>query len=202
MRRVVSEFAEEYQRLAMTTLAIGDMLEPSQIETRRLGDDYAGLSSATIRNMVLAQLVAIAEDFSRQTLLQCSLPHVELSHPLLRDIWRRAETQAEGAWEGHTRAWKDWHNVSFKNVPAYERLQAFIEARNAIMHGLGQLTKRQTQNDGGRRVIGMLGSVGIAVNGVHLSIDQPAVDNCGSTVKGFIEWLDLTVQEQGLDRAS
>jgi hypothetical protein len=116
------------------------------------------------------------------------------------DIWTRAETQAEGAWKEHIAAWKKWHGLNLREAPGFAALMAFVEARNAIMHGLGQLTKRQMRRDGGREVISKLSSVGIPVIARRLSIDDPVVDNCADTVRSYIHWLDLKVQTSGLDR--
>ena len=126
------------------------------------------------------------------------MPQLDFSRKLHRDLWAGALSRAEGAWKSHVAAWKTWHGLNVGDAPAYERLGAFIEARNAVMHGVGQLTRLQTQRDGGARVIQKLGSVGIVLNGTRLVIVPSVLQTCAATAKEYVLWLDAAIQEQEL----
>jgi hypothetical protein len=75
---------------------------------------------------------------------------------------------------------------------------AFVEARNAIMHGLGQFTRKQRRKDGGKSVTEQLKRIGLTVSGLKISLPPAAARRCADTSIGFILWLDLQVQSRGL----
>jgi len=145
--------------------------------------------------MVLPHLVAIVEEFSRTQLIDRSLAAIDLSHPLRRSLWDNAEKRAEGSWDAQVDAWREWHGLNLSDAGAdYASLRAFVEARNAIMHGLGRLTRKQLRKNGGRDVIAALGRVGISVSGATLSLPETVLLQCAAVARSFIEWLDIKIQ--------
>lgn len=131
-------------------------------------------------------------------LLNCSQPLVPQVHPILEELWDRAEREAD-TWSGQERAWKAWHGVDLARAPDYKDLRGVIEARNAIVHGLGLLTQRQLRGkDGGKKSTDALRRVGIRVNARRLVLNDDAMRQCVDTAQRFIEWLDFEVQAKGL----
>jgi hypothetical protein len=66
----------------------------------------------------------------------------------------------------------------------------FVEARNAILHGRGRLTRQQLGVDAGRALTAKLRTVGVPVLLGRLRVDSAAVRACGACAKASILWLD------------
>lgn len=163
----------------------------------RSGSD--GLSP--IGYLTLPHIAAVAEEYSRSMLLACSEPLVPQTHAILDELWEDAERRAE-TWPGQEKAWRGWHGIDIAREQPYQELRGVIEARNAIVHGIGELTKRQTRGkDGGKKVIAALKKVGIRVSGRKVVVDDEAMKTCIDTARGFIGWLDLEIQGRGLKAA-
>jgi hypothetical protein len=198
VRQVISEEAEQACARVMATLALGS--GQGSMVPRSHGRMSAGTSTSadTTYSMILPHVVAIAEEFSRRVLVLASLPLLDLTKPFLREMWNAATSKAEGNWEGHMDAWKKWHGIRLRDAPDFPALNAFIVARNAIMHGLGQLTRNQTQKDGGAAAIAELKTVGIGVNGLILVMSPGVLMDCANAARGFVVWLDLEVAAREL----
>lgn len=120
--------------------------------------------------------------------------------PFHASLWGYGQEDAERTWESMRRCWKEWHGVDFSTFASNERLLALGDARNAIVHGLGRLTRKQRRADGGRKVIARLGKVGVQVTGDELSLEPATVAVSRSVVIELIEWLDGEVRVRGLTR--
>lgn len=141
----------------------------------------------------LPHLAAIAEEYSRFLLIKASTALLPPRNALLDDLWLRAEAQAEGAWPQHIDAWKKWHGVMVKQAPCYMRFMGLVEARNAVMHGLGHLTQRQLKGGQKQMVLSQLSAAGI-VSGTIILLDRTTLIRCADIAREYIRWLDLEVQ--------
>lgn len=149
-----------------------------------------------IEYIVLPHVVAVAEEFSRRLLLAHSEGYLKGEHPIQIEARQRAELKAESTWPTHIDAWKEWHSVDLDAAPNFSKFRSFIEARNAIMHGLGSLTRRQTQGNALSSLTGQLGKVGIAVEGTRLVFGRKSVQRCADVSVEFVLWLDEKVQRE------
>jgi hypothetical protein len=145
-------------------------------------------------SMVLPHLVAVVEEFSRTQLIEQSLLEIDVTKALQRSLWATGESRAEGTWDGQVGAWREWHGLDLEHGAGYRELRAFVEARNAIMHGLGRLTRKQLRKHGGREVIASLNQVGIGVSGGALSFPFSVLPHCAAVGRSFIEWMDTEIQ--------
>ena len=136
--------------------------------------------------------VAVAEEFQRRLLLTYSTAQVPLTSRLLASLWKKAEKDYELSWDRQIDAWKDWHNVRFKEQGWWEEFNGFIEARNALVHGLGVLTSRQVRTR--QATVNSLLAAGIAVGADNsLTINQVHIQACADRACDLISWLDSEV---------
>ena len=199
MRQVMSEAAEEAASRVMTTLAMGATATGwGTGDYGRLRGTPGVLLSDPRHSMVLPHIVAIAEEFARRSLILASLPLMDLGKPMHRDLWSGAALRAEGTWRGQSEAWLNWHRDHIDGFPGNSRFRAFVDARNAIMHGLGELTSMQTRKDGGKKVMARLKAVGITLNGIRLVIVPTVLAECAVSAREFIVWLDQEVNSRHL----
>lgn len=151
-----------------------------------------------IEFIVLPHVVAVAEEFSRRLLLANTHPYLPGKHPIVIEARDRAELKAESSWPTHISAWKEWHKINLHTAPEFSKLLSFIEARNAIMHGLGQLTRRQLKAEPLSSLAGRLKKIGVTLNGTQLIFGKSCVGRCADVASKFVFWLDGQCQENGL----
>jgi hypothetical protein len=126
----------------------------------------------------LVDLVAVVENFTSQRLLKL--------RPNLTDndvfSWEKRRT----SWSGHA-------NVDLMSIaPHWALLQGFIEARNALQHGLGRLTDFQLSSQRRDRVLENLRFANVPLIGDLVLVDAETVRTCRNSCADFILVLDNT----------
>jgi hypothetical protein len=135
----------------------------------------------------LTRLVAIAEEFSVSRFIEASEARLP-DDPFVELLWDAELDRAGDTWPKRTAAWETYHAVKLSSFPSHNALQGFIEARNAIAHGLGELTRRQLRQR--TRTAGRLKNAGIPIQGNALGVSADNVEVCAEVVKSFVVWLD------------
>lgn len=136
---------------------------------------------------VILRLVAIAEDLSMNLILDRS-ESVLPSDPRVGWLWEREFRRSGESWEGRVELWTRIHSKPMSGFAEGPSLRGFVEARNAIAHGLGQLTRRQMRDE--KSTLARLRNAGIHVRGDTVELDEDAVERCAAVVRAFIAWLD------------
>jgi hypothetical protein len=196
MRQVLTEAAENAVNRINRVLALHAIAAAANSSSwaGRLRGTSGLVKTDPARYLILPHIVAIAEEFSRTLLIAKTEVQVPQDARVLKKLWAKAENQAEGRWEEHLNAWKDWHEVSLQSDPLYTNLKPFIEARNAIMHGLGELTRRQRRGNQLAALKGELRAAGIEVVGVRLIVSNRSVIRCAHACRAFVDGLDRRAQ--------
>lgn len=107
----------------------------------------------------------------------------------MEDIYTRAEETAIGSWPNLTEAYKKWLKISVKAWGNWNRIQAILDARNAVAHGVGQLTRRQARKDQ-EALARSLRLIGIEIVGTRIEISSETIGRIGVLGRDFILWLD------------
>jgi hypothetical protein len=103
-------------------------------------------------------------------------------------LWEHYVERKTETWEQRFRSWQDLHGISMSTFPRYHPLWGYIEARNAIVHGLGALTGRQMKKP--PRTKGRLTAASIGLIGSRLVLTVDHATECALVVRALIEWLD------------
>lgn len=93
-------------------------------------------------------------------------------------------------WDKRAKAWRR-RSVDFNGYPGWPPLMGFVEARNAVQHGLGRLTDRQLKKHK-TQVLGSLADAAVRLNGDALILDPDDVTRCDRACADFIRWLDAS----------
>lgn len=196
-REVPTQDAENAMNRINQTLAlhIHDRRALPQPWRGRLRGTPGVVRTDASRYLVLPHLVAVAEEFSRRLLVGITEPQVPQDRQVLKLLWARAEDQAEGSWPEHLKAWKEWHRVPLAEEGIYQDLRPFVDARNAIMHGAGELTRKQRRGNQEASLRGAWKNIGIDLLGTRLIVHDKAVTKCADACKAFVKNLDLRVQK-------
>lgn len=156
------------------------------------------LSLVTPEELVLPRLVSIAEDFARAQLVIVTENTLRLRSKVEIGLWTKAEETVEASWEGLGRAWADWYSVFLPSAPRYHELQGYVEARNAILHGLGELTRKQMRGKSEARTRSRLGHCHIALSGRRLMLKRQDLEEAERVTVEFVVWLDKQLMSKKL----
>ena len=91
---------------------------------------------------------------------------------------------------GQKRAYKQWLGVQHD----WKAVEQLAEARNAVAHGLGTLTRRQRRDE--TKVKAQLSAVGIKLDEGRIVLSGTIIAAAASVCRDFIEQIDLAVQQR------
>jgi hypothetical protein len=109
-----------------------------------------------------------------------------------------ADSVASSAFDGSSSSWgkmkdalDDWLNVKVtaSTCPASTKVEASIQIRNAIAHGLGSLTPRMARAPAGKFQT-QFALVGVTLSGRDLVISELALRTVALASREFVVWLD------------
>jgi hypothetical protein len=139
----------------------------------------------------LVRLLSITESFASQLLLREIDKAVGRAGSVSIDrIWEDAAIRGTNTWREQQDAYRDWLGVK-EDWKAVERL---AEARNAVAHGLGILTRRQLRNEASVR--DKLRKAGIPLRGIQVVLSDTALSSAAADCRALIHRLDLAVQSR------
>jgi hypothetical protein len=131
--------------------------------------------------------MSIADEFTLRLLVDVTEEKLP-SDARVALLWERYEERHTDTWEQRFASWDGLHDVRVKDFPGYSPLWGYIEARNAIVHGLGSLTRKQLKSE--TRVVGRLKTARINTVGDRLVLTADHATDCASVVRDLIQWLD------------
>jgi hypothetical protein len=171
----------------------------SSLPRGRLRSLPSDQQAVTIRRQAtLVRLVSIVEAFTTTSLVTRVESHAPPSRTdILGSIYANAENQAVGSWKGLETSYKQWFKISIDKCGAWKRLQATHDARNAIAHGLGDLTRRMTRGKTDPRT--RLKLIDIAVTGIRIEIKESSLRKVADAGRDFIEELDVLLQHYDVE---
>jgi len=138
----------------------------------------------------LLRLTSIVEAHVVHQLVQRIEPHFPMPRTvIIEDIYLDAEDRAISSWPAMVTAYKKWLGINLRSCPNWESIQAMIDARNAVAHGVGELTRRQARKDL-VQLRRLFSRIDINIDGTLLEISDKAVGSTSLAGRHFIVWLD------------
>ena len=127
-------------------------------------------------NNTVVDLVAVAENFTSRRLLEL--------RPSLTD-------NDVFSWEKRRKAWAKHAQVDLTKITQrWESLLGFVQARNALQHGLGYLTDFQLSPHLRVDVLSQIEAARITLFGNRVYIDSGTVSRCAEVCVDFVLTLD------------
>ncbi len=192
-----SVIAERYVRMLMSTHAQHRRAESAMrtgLIAGRLSVLPSGAEARQLRiQSVLVRLVSITESFASTQLadrLERQMPTPRNDLP--EALYIQAEDRATSTWDAVESNYRRWvGKLDLKKCPARDDVRALVDARNAIVHGLGVLTKRQLRDPKLAGLISGLSALGITIDGSYrVSVSQAALREATLHLRELILWLD------------
>lgn len=189
--QVPSAEAEAASTLLFRTLgahrAAVAALKPRPLTRLRVspdGDPIQDMCQAT-----LVRLLSITEAFASETLSrEVDRAVASARNGIVIKVADDGVIRGTSTWQDQKKSYKDWLGVE-TDWKAVERL---AEARNAVAHGLGKLTRRQLRSE--QSVKSKLKAAGITVDDNQIVLSDDSLAAAASACRDFIERLDLAVQ--------
>ena len=154
----------------------------ADLDRGRVGRHIAGRRTANRDENALVDLVAVAENFTSARWMALN-PSAASSEVL--------------TWEKRRKAWKKHHSIDFADpaaFPEWAALLGFVEARNALHHGLGFLTERQLTKYRDE-TMNHLNDAAVRLLGHRVCVDRTTVESCLRVCEGFVVRLDTTAPQ-------
>lgn len=196
--RVPSLDAERSIRLVMTTVAQHRRQEAVLAVSRRpwrgrLRVLTTSSGSAQIRRQAtLVRITSIVEAFAAAQLVLRFEPHAPPPREaILDDVYVRAEDNAISSWPKMVEHYGRWFGIKVTpgKCPPWRRVEAMTNARNAVAHGLGELTRRMARKN--IHELGLdLATIGLTMAGNAIVISEDSLRLVAAAARDFIEWLD------------
>jgi len=104
-------------------------------------------------------------------------------------MWDAIVGKADHSWFSRDQVWKREFNVDLWQCPDYAPFRGFVEARNAVSHGIGYLTDQQL----GRlsEVETYLKAADVEMEGRRVLFGDRHVEAASCIAIGFVKWLDF-----------
>jgi len=141
------------------------------------------------------RLISIVEayvDTVSSALLREQLP---TTPELLRNILEQVDLSSSSTWQDRRDAFARFHRIQLGELPRWSELDAAIEVRNSVAHGLGQLTARQRSGTAARKIA----QVGVGVADGRVAISPSSLARCRDVCIGFIRGPDGVLPESPVD---
>lgn len=191
----LSEHAEEASGLLFRTIAAHraavSVLEP--FARRRLAGPREDREQIQCQ-ATLVRLLSITESFCSDRLLEEVERIIAPSrHKTVSEVWDRVAISATNTWAEQQKAYKELLGVTLTSSD-WKSVEQLAEARNAVAHGLGRLTRRQQRNQ--QSVHAKLASCGISVRNGQIIVNDSVLFNAAQTCRSFIERLDAAIEDR------
>jgi hypothetical protein len=137
----------------------------------------------------LVRLLSITESFTSQLLLrEIDQAAARAQSASIDTIWDDAAIRGTGTWHEQQSAYSNWLGVK----EDWKVVEQLAEARNAVAHGLGALTRRQLRHEASVRR--KLKEAGITLTGIRIVLSDAALASAAADCRDLIRRIDVAVQ--------
>lgn len=191
LRRVPRDFTEAAERYLHATYLdhVQAAKAAAPIRGRVLrSNTILGAYSAEAANKqgCFLRLISVVEayvDIACAALFQETAP---IGQDLVRRLVENAELRASTTWQERKDAFDKYHNIRLGTLARWSELDAGIEVRNAIAHGLGQLTPKQRNGAAPQKIL----QIGVGLSDGRVLITDASLQQCRDACLAFIRSLD------------
>lgn len=197
---VVSPNCDRSIRLLMVTLALHRRGEaslatgsPVRGRLKVLAPD--SVNSRVRRENVLVRSLSIMESYVHAELVSRLAPLAPSPRSdLVETLYAQFEERGTMSWDETANYFKKHVHASIKikNSPDWDQVNAVSEARNAVVHGLGRFTNRQTRRNVPKVVASHLTELkfDVSTDGSRVLVTAAALESTVMLLRSYLEWLD------------
>jgi hypothetical protein len=152
------------------------------------------LMSRTRREGELVRVISITEAYVHgqlQSRLDALAPSPRTE--LVDELYGQTEDQATSSWVNAAKYYKKWVNkTAIMSYSGWNQVNAAIEARNAVIHGLGKFTSRQVRHGVPVKVALDLSALKYVVDVTEgrVHVTGESLELTTRLLRSYLEWLD------------
>lgn len=136
----------------------------------------------------IVRCVGVTEFFVFSRVLAVVDEHVAQSdNRMLSALYKQQASKIDSSWQSVVGAARDYLEIDLATIESYDRIMAYIEVRNAAMHGNGALTRRQARDVG---VLKKLDSIGVRVRQGLLEMEAEILPRAARDCRSFVVGVD------------
>jgi hypothetical protein len=189
-RTVVTQATEDAERLLMATFVDLTLSATRQAWGRHLRVLPRAMKAydpiAVRQESCYLRMVSIVEAYV--DVISSDILRVEYarSSSLTQSLIEAAEVNFTRGWPDREKAFNDHFGIRLTKLPTHKDLKCATDVRNAIAHGVGQLTPRQRTAATRAR----MASIGVTVRDNYVVLDAGSVRTCRDVSMAFMRELD------------
>jgi hypothetical protein len=171
----------DYSRtMTARPVAYGRMVTGGVAET-------AGYDSGSIRRQTcFLRLISIVEAYVDTLSAQLLRQDLPIADTLVRKMLQYIELRTSVTWEERRTAFEHFHGIRLGEQARWSELDAGIQVRNAIAHGLGTLTPRQRT----KSLVTKLAQIKVGLRDGSVIITDISLRHCRDVCVDFVSGLD------------
>lgn len=143
-----------------------------------------------LQETALLRLVSIIEAYVDAVSMHRMGAVIDAKPALIALMLRDFELTSSNAWQDRHDAFETYHRFSLRSRNGWAPINAGIEVRNCLLHGLGGLTAKQRDQTKLPSVIKII-DVAIGSNRMHLS--SATVSKLGAGCEAFVDHVDSSI---------
>lgn len=146
-----------------------------------------GSSNMLVEHTLIVRMASTVEALVDKVSMKRMASLVETSSPASAQLLADFELSSSGTWQQRFDCFSSYHGIALKSLPGWQVVDAGIQARNCIAHGLGSLTAQQR---GKANLAQQLRIVGIYVGSNAIHLTEPTLRILGDGCLEFVRSLD------------
>lgn len=203
---VVSFDCEQSRRRLMITLAQHRRTEAALASLVPIGGRLKVLPPGSTqaqnrRESVLVRCVSIVESFVADQLVMRIASQVPMPRAaLVEDLYGQFEDKGTASWRSMDEYYKTHVSKDVKirhGQSPFIKVDPIIEARNAVIHGLGRFTATQQRKNVPNRVKHGLTTLkfDLSADGLTVVVTPAAVEEAVAALRTYLEWVDAQLTQ-------
>lgn len=112
---------------------------------------------------------------------------IDVASRMLVRLVEDVQISSSGTWTSRENAYKFHHEVRLSKFSRWKDIQAAIQVRNCLAHGLGALTSRQRRNSS---LPMQVANLDVVIGGGRMHLGQQAVSNVSAVCQDFLYYID------------
>lgn len=133
------------------------------------------------------RIVSITESYLDTLSVHRHISFVDSSIQMLMRLVEDVQISSSGTWKSREDAYKFHHDLRLSKCSRWKDIQAAIQVRNCLAHGLGTLTPRQRRNS---TLPAQVSSLDVVIGGGRMHLGQLAVSKACGACQEFVRDVD------------
>lgn len=143
-----------------------------------------------LREAALIRLISVVEAYVDAVSMHRVGKLVDTRASLVSLLVQEFEFASSGSWQDRHDAYRVYHGLSLRSLAGWGAIQAGIDVRNCLLHGLGYLTAKQR---GQTKLSAMVKPIDVTIGASRMHLTATTVPKVAAGCILFVQNLDATI---------